>query len=272
AAPVCAAQAKVTSRAPSASEYRGIARAFKSDRRHRGDRIEQVRVTRSGPAVARVFYIPPKGHTSTSRHTVGPGLNCFNCSDAYEQHGRGWKPDYNLTRRLLRALHAIPDVWTVTFRGSGTDQRTASAPGDVAGNPFCHQPPAQESDGSSFSFDSQWAYLAADDGAKVGIGTLRGSGSYTLRELPGCVNQADPIVPQTTTCTVRYHSSFLGHGPIARMTLAVDAKGNHELRLHAPIPISDPSDCAAPDDWWIDSAGPVVFLRSVLIPDASLAA
>lgn len=267
-----AAQARVTSRAPTASEYRGIARAFAADRRHRGDRIEQVRVTRSGTPIARVFYVPPKGRTSTARDTVGPGLNCVNCTSAYERHGSEWKPDYKLSRALLRQLHAVVDEWTVVFKGSGTDDRTASAPGDVVANPSCKRAPAQESDGSSFSFRTDFAYVAADDRAKLGVGTVTGSGSSTLRELPGCVNQTDPIVPQTQSCTVTISSLPVGRGLLARMTLAVDARGNHEVRVHAQVPTVDPSDCAAPDDWWIDSAGPVVFLHSVLVPDASLAA
>jgi len=272
-APLAVARAQPTSRAPTASEYTGIARAFQADRRHARDRIEQVRVTRSGRPIARVFSIPPKGHTSTSRNTVGPGLNCFNCSNAYEEHIPGeWKPDYRLSRKLAQQLHPVTDVWEVTFKGSGTDDRTASAPGDVAGNPYCHQAPVQESAGSTFSFRSGWTYLAADDEPKTGLGTDGGSGSWTLRELPGCVNQVEPIVPQTQSCTARYGNPPLQRGPIARMTLAVDSKGNHELRLHAQVPYPDPSDCAAPSDWWIDTAGPVLYTHAVLVPDASVAA
>jgi hypothetical protein len=270
---LAAPPAGAASRAPTASEYQAITRAFQRDarpgHRHAHDRIIEVRETVGGSPVARVFFARLRAHMGTSRANGGIG-QCGDCSDYYFRPTGQWKPDPKVSKAIRDQLKEAPPAWDARFVGTGTDHIDASAPGDVASNPYCRQPPVVETGDSSFKFDVGWGVLGIEGLATSGVGGTTGRGSFTHQEKPGCVNQTEPITPMTSTCTTRFFTSPIGKAPHATLSWAVDSKGNHELRLHAPTPDQRPAGCAAPTEWFIESQGPVLFLRSVLVPDAEI--
>jgi hypothetical protein len=267
--------ARAASRAPGAGDYRGISSAFSHDsrpgHRHAHDRIVEIRETVGGSPVARAFFARLRARRATSRGNGDIG-QCGNCSDYYFKPTGQWKPDPNVTKSIRDQLKEAPNAWDVRFQGSGTDQINASAPGDTASNPYCNKPPVIETSGATFSFGIQFSPLGVDGLSASGVGSTTGNGSHRYQEQPGCVNNNNASSPQTNSCTDQFFTPVFQKAPHAQLSGAVNRGGFHELRLHAPAPMQRPLDCASPDEWWLESQGPILFIRSVLVPDSSIVA
>lgn len=270
------AVAAVASRAPTPAEYSAITSAFKHDsrpgHRHADDRIIEIRVTAHGVPVTHVFFVRRLAHVSTSRANGDIG-QCGSCSDYYFKASGQWKPDPKVTKALRDQLREIIPAWDIDFKGSVRGDLSASAPGDVASNPYCEKPPVVESDGSSLHFEAGFGPVGVDGLSDSGVGKTTGSGSYRLQQQPGCVNNSNPVAPQTSSCSADFFTPIFARGAVPHVQLSglVDRRRNHELRLNAPVPAQRPADCAAPNAWLYWSDGPFILLHSVLVPDAQLA-
>jgi antitoxin (DNA-binding transcriptional repressor) of toxin-antitoxin stability system len=276
-----AARSRLTSRAPTQAEYIAIKRAFFADHRqghrHKGATIFEIRITRAGRPVARVVYVKSKrkGLSSSSSRSGRPGSYT---DDWYERRTPSdWVPDEKVTRALRSKLKQLVEA-EITFQGSGRDNISGSSPGNVSGNPYCHEAPSKQIDSVNFSFKVNWSavYPTYDGSFLSTLRSLSGSGSHLFQELGGCINvlsSGQKLRKESCTATL---SEWPVTDPVGRTYLTftqfVDRHQNHRLLLHAPTPRVTPPDCGLPSLWSLSDDGPVTFFHSVLIPDAALAA
>lgn len=271
-----ASVAGVTSRGPTVIEFAGIARAFARDHleARRGDRILQVRVTLHRPDIAAVYWIRSNAKTASARRSGGKGAAGLQYYSA--RSPLDWKSDVSVTKRVREELHPIIGSWIVTFKGSGSETRTASSPGDTQDNPYCHESPAKENAVSNFTFLSSWILSPAataggypDAETRASVFNVGGSGAYTYDELPGCTDMSGAVTLHHQQCTSNFVNE-MAFQPRAELSANVDAKGNHRLLVHAARPSESNSSCPVADLWTMDDAGPVAFFHLVTISDREL--
>jgi hypothetical protein len=263
-----AAEARVSSRAPDATDYAGITHAFRADPRlgrafRAHSRILEIRETLHGPLVARVLFV---GLGAYATDLAGHAFSAF-----YFKPTGEWTPDPKVSKKLARSLGPVPGAWYVRYRGSGTETRHGSSPGEVADNPDCQIPATTEKGQSSFSFSAGWT-LDVNGMDRPGVGSVNGTGTEQTDEQPGCISMLGPVAPQSAHCSVTTRGSLLSGDFHSQLSAMVDGQANHELRLRLPIPSNTPPTCGAPEAWEHSADGPIVYEHSIFVPDAKLAA
>ncbi len=261
-----------------------VTRSFFAHGQHAGATILAMRESTGSPRVVGVLYRAASAHPAAARgDTTGfycsGGAACtLNFWSQLAPTGE-WKPDTKVTSKMRAQLvHGMQFAFSVSEKVSGTDTVDASTVGDLADNPYCREDGYTEHDQTTFSYSTDVVLQPTLGGDSFGApAKLDAMGTSSVDARGGCVGGPGeaPSSPQHYACSVPFRANGIASLPAlahAYLSVSVDARGRHELRLYGPGITSDscPVNTGVPTSWADTVDSPITYGHSILIPDAEI--